>query len=88
MIEAEKVVHTCGARNCNRICNTVAIWRRWSEAGIDGYRRITKIQGMSRQFPRRETASAAGGSALCLLPVTKLLPKVCLGISADRDFAR
>jgi hypothetical protein len=24
--------------------------------------------------------------ALCLLPVTELLPQVCLGMSADRDF--
>jgi hypothetical protein len=29
-----------------------------------------------------------GGLAVCLLPVTKPLPKVCLGISFDRDFAR
>jgi hypothetical protein len=47
---------TCRARSCSdsvdwlsyeRICNPVAISRRWSEACIDGCWRITKIQGMS-----------------------------------------
>ena len=30
-----------------RICNPVAISRCWWEAGMDGFRKITKIQGMS-----------------------------------------
>ena len=46
---------TCRARSCSdpvdwlsyeRICNPVAISRRWLEACIDGCWRITKIQGM------------------------------------------
>ena len=66
-----------------------AIWRRWLEAGIDGHQRITKIQGMSAaSFLVDHELIGTGESALCLLSVTKLLPKVCLDISADRDFAR